>query len=61
MLKSVLNTLVKQSSRRVIKDPASKKAWLQESTLADHRSTGFNPKRARYKSTKGLTILNRDL
>lgn len=61
MLKSVISAFVKQNKRRVALSPANKKQWLQESTLADHRSSDFNPKRARYKSVKGLSILNKEM
>ena len=61
MLKSVINSFVKTNNRKVAKSPANKRAWLQESTLADHRSAGFNPKRARYKSVKGISIFNKEV
>ena len=61
MLKNVINSFVKANHRKVVKSPANRRAWLQESTLADHRSTGFNPKRARYKSVKGISIFNKEI
>jgi len=61
MLKSVVNALVKQNNRRVANSPAQKRQWLHEATLADHRSSGFNPKRARYKSVKGISIMNKEI
>ena len=56
MIKNVINSIVKVSNKRATLSPSTRRQWLQEITLAEHRSSDFNPKKARNKSIKGISI-----
>lgn len=60
MLKNMLSAIAKSNSRR-ISETANRKIWIYETTLAENRSKSFNPKKARYKSVKGISILNKEI
>lgn len=59
MIKNVINSISKVGSRKLTSYPSQKRQWIQEVTLAEHRATEFNPKRARNKSVKDINILNK--
>lgn len=59
MLKSVLSSITRASNKKVNQSPSARRQWLQEVTLNEHRSTEFNPRRARNKSVKGITIIHK--
>ena len=59
MLKSVLSSIYRVSAKKVSQSPSARRQWLQEVTLSENRSAGFNPRKARNKSVKGITILHK--
>lgn len=60
MLKNVLNSIAK-NNRKGISNAITRKQWIQEITLAEHKSSSYNPRKARYKSVKGISSLNKEI
>lgn len=59
MIKQALNSIVRVNSRRLTQLPANKRQWIQEMTLNEHKSAGFNPRKARHKSVKEISFLTK--
>lgn len=57
MIKNVILAIAKNSQKKSA-SLTNKRAIINEMN-AEHRSQSFNPKRARYKSIKGVTVIQK--
>jgi hypothetical protein len=55
MIKNILHTIARNSQKKT-SSLVQKKAIINEIVNAEHRAQTFNPKRARYKSMKGINV-----
>ena len=58
MIKNALRSIARNSQRKTA-SIIQKKAIVNEITAAEHNSQAYNPKRARYKSVKGITVIHK--
>jgi len=58
MIKNALLSIARNSQKKTT-SLTQKKAMINEMIAAEHRAQTFNPKRARYKSIKGITVIQK--